>query len=484
MGNEVLILTGLGLIFGLYMAWNIGANDVANAMGTSVGSGALTLRRAVILAAVMEFGGAFLVGPHVSETVRKGIVDPALFASEPMILVLGMLAALLAAGVWLQIATYFGWPVSTTHSIVGSIVGFGVAYGGLEAVHWGKVGQIALSWLVSPTLAGLIAFGLFRFILAVIFYQPDPIRAAKRATPFIAAAVMITMMLVLTFKGLKPFWNNLGYGHLDPLPVTLGLAGAAVLGLLGGMVSAHLVGRIAPQEADIMQQSRNLYLRRSLTKAIMHLRRVCHAADGATRRGAEVALHQTEEVHRHLHDEAQFERRGSLHAPVEKIFVYLQIISAGFVAFAHGANDVANAVGPLSVVLETATSVPMAVPETTDVRFWVLALGGAGIVVGLATWGWRVIRTIGERITELTPSRGFCAEFAAALTILTASVYKLPISTTHTLVGAVIGVGLARGLGALNMRMVRDIVISWLITIPTGAGLAILFFAGLRAIFT
>ncbi len=475
------ILVGLAVVFGLYMAWNIGANDVANAMGTSVGSGALTLKRAVILAAIMEFCGAFLVGPHVSETVRKGIVDTSMFHSEPMMLALGMLASLLAAGVWLQIASYFGWPVSATHSIVGAIVGFGVAYGGFAAVKWGKVGFIAASWIVSPVLSGVIAFTIFLLILNGIFHKPDPVAAAKKWTPFIVFAVMVTMMLVLTFKGLKLFWKKLEYHHLDTVPLTIGLSGAALAGILGFLISRTLVRRMDDGDANVADQAHDAYVSRALSKAIMHLRRARNISDGPTKAAADTALQQTKEVFGQVRHRAATAKSTSSYVQVERIFIYLQVISAGFVAFAHGANDVANAIGPMSVVIEMARSVPMRVPENTTTELWILGVGGAGIVVGLATWGWRVIQTVGKRITELTPSRGFCAEFAAAITILMASVYKLPISTTHTLVGAVLGVGLARGIGALNLRTVRDILISWVITIPAGAGLAVLFFYVLKA---
>lgn len=535
MGSETLILVGLALIFGLYMAWNIGANDVANAMGTSVGSGALTLKRAVILAAVMEFCGAFLVGPHVSETVRKGIVDPAdiqvtevqkAFGLEAtpdksaiealaeqakhdvaveaklreanrraaLVLSYGMIASLLAAGIWLQIASYFGWPVSTTHSIVGAIVGFGVVYGGIGAVNWfgegtfsaifsGKGGVVSIlaSWVVSPLLSGTIAFVIFRLVLTGIFYKPDPLAAAKKGTPYIVFAVMVTMTLVLAFKGLKPFWKNLGYHHLDALPLTIGLTGGVVAGILGALISRMLVGRLKTGGQLASEQAHFLYVSRALSKAIMHLRRARNSSWGKTKLATDAAVQQTKAIYREVRGQTDVGQAKSVYPQVERIFVCLQVISAGFVAFAHGANDVANAIGPLSVVVETART--MQIPEKASVPLWMLGLGGVGIVLGLATWGWRVIATVGKRITELTPSRGFCAEFAAAMTILLASVYKLPVSTTHCLVGAVLGVGLARGIGALNLRTVRDIVVSWIVTVPAGAGLTILFFYILSAVF-
>ena len=490
MDSQTLILIGLALVFGLYMAWSIGANDVANAMGTSVGSGALTLKRAVILAAIMEFGGAFLVGPHVSETVRKGIIDTHVFIDDPLALVLGMLAALLAAAVWLQVASYFGWPVSTTHSIVGAIVGFGIAYSGMAVIQWGQVGTIVASWVVSPVLSGLIAFVAMRFILTGIFYKPDPVAAAKKATPYIVFTVMVTMILVLTFKGLKPFWKypfwqeQFGVtfkSHLDAIPLAVGLMTAALAGTAGALISRRLVARIGDGDTIASQQLRDIYVTRTLSKALMHLRRVRNTSSGSTRTAAIDVLGKTEQIYDSVQSQSGADQGRSPYRSVERIFVYLQVISAGFVAFAHGANDVANAIGPVSVVVETART--MQVPQKSFIPVWMLALGGIGIVIGLATWGWRVIQTVGKRITELTPSRGFCAEFAAAGTILVASVYALPISTTHTLVGAVLGVGLARGIGALNLRTVRDIVISWMITIPAGAGLSILFYYTLAGLF-
>jgi inorganic phosphate transporter, PiT family len=504
MGTEAMILTGLAMLFGLYMAWNIGANDVANAMGTSVGSGALTLKRAVILAAVMEFAGAFFIGPHVTETVRKGIIDLSMFTNTDPVLAVegarmlcfGMLAALLAAGAWLQIASYFGWPVSTTHSIVGSIVGFGSVYGGINAVNWfggngfnvlttlagkGGLSSIVASWVVSPLMSGTIAYLTFRFILKRIFYRPDPVTAARVWTPWIVFVVMVTMMLVLSFKGLKPFWGRYDLKPMDTLPLTIGLGMSFASGIAGALISRRLVRKVKADDPALARLQADLYTARAMSKALMHLRRVHSTAGGEAQEQAKRALDEAETLYSQVRDRTRGNTDSHVYHNVERIFVYLQIISAGFVALAHGSNDVANAIGPLSVVIETAKE--MKIPETTSVPLWVLAIGGVGIVVGLATWGWRVMMTVGKRITELTPSRGFCAEFAAAVTILIASVYKLPVSTTHTLVGAVLGVGLARGIGALNLNTVRDIIVSWIITIPAGAGLAIVFFYALQMAF-
>jgi len=468
------ILLGLALVFGVYMAWSIGANDVANAMGTSVGSGALTLKRAVIIAAILEFSGAFLVGTHVSETVRKGIISPDIFASQPLFLVYGMMGALLAAGLWLQVASYFGWPVSTTHSIVGSVLGFGVVVGGMEAANWGKVAEIVSSWVVSPILSGTIAFIVFSVIRKKIFFSNAPVKAAKKLTPYLVFFVFLILTLVLVFKGLKNL--NLDLSFSTALMVACGV------GICASFISKILVSKIKIEfQPDRKIQFQPSKVLPSINKAIRNLKLANKSATGEIKGKIKNLKEDLEAVSITVNKGQEIELGKSEFKTVERIFVYLQILSAAFVAFAHGANDVANAVGPLAAVISVLQSGVVALKS--EVPMWVLALGGVGIVLGLATWGWRVIETIGKKITELTPTRGFAAEFAAATTIVLASKLGLPISTTHTLVGAVLGVGLARGIGALNLRTVRDIVISWIVTIPIGAILAIIFFYIFKAIF-
>lgn len=407
---------------GFYMAWNIGANDVANAMGTSVGSGALTLKQAIFIAAILEFSGAFFLGSHVSETMQSGIINPEYFADQPRQLLLGMLSALIGTGIWLQIASYFGWPVSTTHSIVGAIVGFGIVVGGIESIWWDKVFYIVSSWVISPVLGGLIGYNVFQIIRTKVFHAEHPLAAAKRLMPFMVFAVFVLLTLLFLL-------NSLG-----SLELQMGFLETAGLSLLIG-IGAMIVSKI----------------------------------------GIDYWLRDTPCTHvdEMDHTKADF-------AIIECMFGWLQILSACLMAFAHGANDVANAIGPLSAamyILQTGT-----VALNTEVPSWALGLGGVGIVIGLATWGWRVIETIGKKITELTPTRGFAAEISAAATIMIASRLGLPISTTHTLVGAVIGVGLARGIEALNIGMTKDIVASWIITIPAGALTAIGVYFSLNAL--
>ena len=487
------ILIAMVLLFGFFMAWNIGANDVANAMGTSVGSRALTLKQAVILAGIFEFLGAFIVGANVSDTVRKKLFDPMLLnevypAAEygeghaALILACGMIAALMAAGTWLMIASYFGMPVSTSHSIVGAVVGFGCVSLGAALVDWKTVGLITGGWVVSPIMSGAVAYIVFRFVLRSVFYKKDPVAAAKRVTPYLVCMVLVVLVGIAAFKGLNPLWKNL---KIDPFEgrALLILAGVAGLcGVTGLFVTRYLVKDIKSAEvpdSEVVTPD----VSRAMAKAAMHLRRVRDVADGTVSEEARKVLNDLEKLHASVQERVQYGTNSAELQRVERIFVFLQILTACFVAFSHGSNDVANSIGPLAAAYQAIRSHEVA--QSVPVPSWALMLGGIGIVIGLATWGWRVIRTVGERITELTPSRGFCAEFAAALVILFASVLPigLPVSTTHTLVGAVLGVGLARGIGALNLSTMRDIVASWIVTVPAGAGLAIVFYYILKFLF-
>ncbi|HCW44941.1 MAG TPA: inorganic phosphate transporter [Planctomycetes bacterium] len=443
-------------------------------MGTSVGSGALTLRRAVLVAAVLEFAGAFLAGSSVSQTVRKGIVDADLFTGDPTAFVCGMMAALLAAGTWLAIASYFGWPDSTTHSIVGAIIGFGMLYGGVEAVHWSKVGQIVASWVVSPLLSAAISYVSFKLLLKHIFYQRNPLLATKRLAPLLVFIVLTILTLTMVFKGLKNLKLNLEFG--PAMAIAMGV------GILSAILTSLLMRRVkVPEDSGSENLHRMQYLARSLTKAKKHLRRVKDTSDPELQGEIEALLAKTESIEKTLEEE-----KGPTDSPalnkVEKIFIYLQILTACFVAFAHGSNDVANAIGPLSAIVQTIKE--GAVAMESEVPLWALTLGGLGIVAGLATWGWRVMETVGRRITELTPSRGFTAEFAAAATIVLASKLGLPISTTHTLVGAVVGVGLARGMGAINLGTVKVVAITWVVTVPACAIFAMIFYKILMSFFS
>ncbi len=471
------ILLIIALISGFYMAWSIGANDVANAMGTSVGSGALTVKRAVIIAAVLEFAGAFLAGSHVSQTIRKGIINPNMFAGNEMDLVFGMIGALLAAAIWLQIASYYGWPVSTTHSIVGAVLGFGVAYGGIHAADWAKVGSIVASWVVSPLLSGSIAFAIFSLLRNLIYKNPHPIRAAKKVTPFIVFVVFLVLTLAMVFKGLKNLHLDLEFGGAFFVGIIIGLIAAGVSILLLRRIDENQIAesrtRPAPHAPNVAKR---------VDKAIAQLEKaLTRVEDPSAQTRLATIKEELKSFEQDLDLKSSLDRDSQEFKIVERIFIYLQILSASFVAFAHGANDVANAVGPLAAVVSILDSGHIVMASAVPV--WILMLGGVGIVIGLATWGWRVMLTIGKKITELTPTRGFSAEFATAITLVLATKLGLPVSTTHTLVGGVLGVGFARGIKALNLQVVNNIIISWVVTIPAGAFGALIIYYLLKTIF-
>lgn len=471
--SSVDFLIILTLLAGFYMAWNIGANDVANAMGTSVGSGALTLRRALLIAAVLEFSGSFLFGSNVSQTVQSGIVNSAIFTHTPMLLAYGMLAALVATGIWLQIASYFGWPVSTTHAIVGGVIGFGAVIGGVEAIYWENVAFIVSSWVLSPILGGASSYVLFTILRRRILYASDPVKEAKKIAPIFVFIVATTLSIVMIDRGLQDIGIQLSTPEISGLSVIAGL-------LISGL-SYIFIERVKDVSPRVSFHPYSAETYDELGKVTKHLKHVQESCGREMEYRVATLVEEVDELTRSLKHAEDPHVASSAYVVVEKIFGYLQIMSACLMAFAHGANDVANAIGPLSAaitVLQQGT-----IPLSTAVPAWALALGGFGIVVGLATWGWRVIETIGKKITELTPTRGFAAEFGAAATILLASRLGLPISTTHTLVGSVIGVGLARGIEALNLATTRDIVISWILTIPASAAMTVAVFYLLKAIF-
>jgi inorganic phosphate transporter, PiT family len=404
MDASTAVLT-LATVMGLYMAWNIGANDVANAMGTSVGSGALTIRRAIIVAAIFEFAGAFLAGGRVASTIQKGIIEIGALGTDPMVLASGMTCCLVAAALWLNIASMRGWPVSTTHSIVGAVAGFGIAAGGLGAVQWKAMATIVASWVVSPLLGGALGFAMFVLVRNRILQREQPLVALARWGPYMLFPVFGMLTLAVIYKGLKHL-------HLD-LPLVQAMPIAAAVGATASLVSLPILRRLAKHG-------------------------------------------QGQDAHEHL-------RR------TEQVFLVLQVITASYVAFAHGSNDVANAVGPLAAVF---SAFQQGVTAEVEVSANILLIGAVGIVIGLATFGYRVMGTVGREITELTPSRGFSAELSTASTILVASMIGLPVSTTHTLVGAVVGVGFARSIGAINLQVVSGIVASWFITVPFTGGIA------------
>ena len=396
----------IGCVVGFFMAWGIGANDVANAMGTSVGSGAITLSTAILIACIFDFSGAFLAGGEVTSTVRKGILDPLLFQDNPDLFVFGMISALLAAGTWLVVATYFGWPVSTTHTIVGGIVGFGILGLSFSAIDWDTMSDIALSWLLSPLISGTISFIIYLSIDKLILRNNNPIQMAQRYGPIYLFFVAFIVSMVTFTKGLKHI--GLGLDYTDSIIYSF------IFGLFITFLGFVFLSRL---------------------------------------------------------------RNSS----IDQIFGILMVFTACVMAFAHGSNDTANAVGPVAAVFSTVMN--EGVSKEAAVSAWLLLGGGVGIVLGLAMWGYRVIQTIGKEITKLTPTSGFAAELAAATTVVIASGNAMPISTTHTLVGAVFGVGLAMSIKDLDFKVVGKIVASWLTTVPAGAILSMIFLTLFRYLF-
>ncbi len=390
-------------IIGIYMAWNIGANDVSNSMASAVGARAITLKQAILIAAVLDFIGAVFIGSHVTDTVRKGIVDP-LGIADPLSLALGTLSALLGAGIWVTIATWKSLPVSTTHSIVGALVGFGLVSGGKEVIKWNKVTHIVLSWIISPLFSCILAILIFRIIVVFILKKRSR-EALLKISPLLTGMTTFIVTLSLFLK--TPLSQKL---PLNPFTSSLGLT------LIGSLLGFFWTKKLMKRKVGI-----------------------------------------------------------------EGIFRKLQIMTSCYVALAHGANDVANAVGPMATVYSVLRSGVVALKVT--VPLWMLAVGGMGIALGVTTWGYRVISTLGSKITTLTNTRGFTIDFSTATSILISSKLGMPVSTTHAVVGAVVGVGLARGLEAVDLRVVRRILYSWFLTLPVSALSTILIYQGLFPIF-
>jgi PiT family inorganic phosphate transporter len=407
-----LILISAAML-GFFAAYGVGANDVANAMGTSVGSKVLTVKQAVLIAAIFEFLGAFLAGGGVTQTIRKGVIDPTLFDANLEILIYGMISALFAAGTWLLIASLRGWPVSTTHTIVGAIVGFGIYALGFDKINWSVVGNIGLSWITSPLSSAIVA-SLFYYICKELILKENTKYRILIINFFVFLAGFAIALITVT-KGLKNIFKQQEF--------VLTFGDSAFYSAIAALVFTAI-----------------FYI---FSRA----------------------------------------RLSNTSGSQESQFAYLMVFTSCAVAFAHGSNDVANAIGPLAAIHQ-ATNQILGNAVSAETPLWILFLGAAGIVIGLATLGYRVMKTIGEKIVKLTPSKGFAAQLAAALTVVLASQLDMPVSTTHTLVGAVIGIGLVEGISTINVRSVNSIFLSWIITLPAGALLSIIFLEIFLNLFT
>lgn len=387
------------VLIGLYSAINIGANDVANSMATSVASGALTIKRAVLVAGICNILGAVLVGSHVANTIRKGLIDPSQFSDRPTLFLFGMLAAVLGSALWVNIATYFKLPVSTTHSIIGGVVGFGLVSVGIAGINWKVILFVVLSWIISPVFGGIIAFTIFSIIKKFILSSKEPIAQTRKIGPFFTGIVAFILSMAIIYKGLKHL-------HLD-LPIIEALLISLCVGAGGFLLGSFLLRRYKERDTDPYYQ-------------------------------------------------------------VEKMANPLQVLSASFQAFSHGANDVANAIGPVAAIVAVVQT--QKVEMQVAIPLWLLLLGGVGLAFGVYTWGHRVMETVGKKITSITPTRGFSAEFGTATTVLLCSRLGMPVSTTHVAVGNIIGVGLARGISAINLDVIKKIFSAWIISLPA-AGL-------------
>ena len=396
MSAEYLILI-IGFVFGFYMAWNIGANDVANSMASAVGAKAITIRQAVFIAGILNIVGATFIGSHVTNTIRKGIISTEVM-SDPVVALAGALAALLAAALWVSFATWRSLPVSTTHSIVGAMIGFGIMAGGFSVINWGKLGAVVLSWVISPVFSLVIAFVMFKVIVRVILSRDAVFDRSIRLSPFFIGIAMFVVVLSFLFK--TPLGKKLSIS--TPMALIVAFVLAAVLGY---------IGKILMRKYLVENPDNN---------------------NGA-----------------------------------ETVFRRIQIGTSCYVALAQGANDVANAIGPLAVIYFLART--GTIGDKVPVPIFLLLFGGVGIALGIAMAGKRVMTTIGTKITTLTNTRGFSVDFAAATTVLLASKMGLPVSTTHAAVGGVLGVGLARGFEAVNFRIIFQIMIYWVLTVPASA---------------
>ena len=391
------------------MAWGVGANDVANAMGTSVGAKVLNIKQAIILAAIFEVAGALLASNEVTSTISKGLVDFNGIENADLLIVIGMIASLAASATWLLTATWFGWPVSTTHCIIGAILGFGCFAAGFDSVHWDILSSIVLSWILTPFIAAVVSASIFYSVKVFIVNKPNPVIYAKRYIPIYFFMVSWVIAQIAFGQGVAFFgvkWN-----FYQSIFWTLATS------LFFTFVGYKYVSKT--QQGDLKNHKDYLMAYRS----------------------------------------------------VERMFGVLAIFTASAMAFAHGGNDVANAIGPLSRVITILSN-----ESLHEHPKWVTVVGAFGVVTGLSMYGYKIIETIGTKITSLTPIRGFSAQFATAFTVICATVFGMPVSTTHTLVGAVLGVGLMGGIGSIDLRVVRGIFSSWFVTLPVGAGLAILYF--------
>ena len=459
------------------MAYGIGANDVANAFATSVGAKAITLNQALIIAAVMEFSGAFLMGSHVTDTVAKGIIDPNVFVDTPEILMVANMCALLAAAVWLILATQLQMPVSTTHSIIGALVGCGLVAQKGDAIKWSKVIEIIVSWFTSPVLSGIFSFLLFLFVRNCILRKNNSFERALKFFPVLVAVTFAVNIFFIIYKG-SP---QLG---LNKTPLWLGLLISIVAGIIIGIIltftmvpclrrrSMKIEDAPAPVPAPIPAGASTEKKETTVEVPTTTPTATVVPVD-APKKEEHNFLNQ--DVHAELKDEKSEVYKIHQHAEkfdpkTENVFSFVQVVTATFDSFCHGANDVANSIGPFAGVI--AIYLNRGISAKSEVQWWVLALGGAGIVLGLATMGYKIMASIGVNLVRVTPSRGFTIELGAAIVVLIGSRLSLPLSTTHCQVGSTVGVGLLEGKGGINWKLFIEVFAGWILTMVVSGCLA------------
>ena len=466
------------------MAYGIGANDVANAFATSVGAKAITLKQALLIAAFMEFFGATLMGSHVTDTVAKGIIDAEIFMEDPEVLMVAEMCALMSASVWLLLATIWGLPVSTTHAIIGALVGCGIVARGMSAIHWSTVVEIVISWFASPVLSGILTFLLFLFVRNVILRAKESFERALKFYPVMVGVTFAVNIFFIIYKG-SPQLN------LDETPLWLGLLISIVLGIIISVILTFTMVPCLRKRSLKIQEDENEQAQPTKSVSANPNAPVAPANTSVTvtvpveetkpaskpTKEAPSMLHQ--DVHAELRDEESqvykmHQNAEKFDARTEHVFTFVQVVTATFDSFSHGANDVANSIGPFAGVVSI--YVHRGISEKSEVPIWILILGGAGIVAGLATLGYKIIASIGVNLVRVTPSRGFTIELGAAIVVLIGSRLGIPLSTTHCQVGSTVGVGVLEGKKGINWKLFLEVFAGWVLTLVVAALVAAGFF--------
>ncbi|KAG0372979.1 Na+/Pi symporter [Mortierella sp. AD032] len=504
--HDYTFLFGIGLFFAFMDAYGIGANDVANSFATSVGSGSITLAQALIIACFMEFGGAYFLGANTTETIKGGIVDPKMYAQNPELLMLTMVCALIGSSTWVLFASSRGWPVSTTHAIVGAICGAGISAFGADGVQWSGITKIVLSWVISPVAAGLVCSLFFLFTKHVVLKHDDSFRRGLIAIPaYFGFAIMVNIFYII-FKGapdsdlknaaigipvgiavgcglavflwclffLSPFLRrkiqddeDLKWFHLFYIPFVTKREKPAIIAEELSQTKGEKLASDSIDSADAQADPSLVALEKSENKIWKKLKDTVFA--GLYK---DLESHGNEELDEIHANATKFD------TDTERLFSAVQVITACFTSFAHGSNDVANAIGPLATIYYIWSNANIDVAKA-PVPTWILIYGGIAIDIGLMTYGYHVMKTLGNKVTYMSPTRGFSAEMGTSITILTCSKLSLPVSSTHCITGATTAIGLLSGGGfkSLNWRLLLGVFAGWIATLPAAGIVSGVIFA-------